>query len=213
MKLDAYEYVSVAIPGAVMLFICMLLFPELREILGKDGIQLGGLGLILILSLAVGQLVQAVGNFVRWLDYTIGSDPSSKLLSEKQVILESGQWIRLKHALKDHLNVDLESLSPSNWSSVRQEMRTFIKEESATDRLSAFTRNASLARGIIAACLLAIPLTYLSKMGQVDKNIFAAVFAICAILACFRMRRANGFYLINLVLHFLRSIDDRHVNL
>lgn len=146
MKLDAYEYVSVAIPGAVMLFICMLLFPELREILGKDGIQLGGLGLILVLSLAVGQLVQAVGNFVRWLDYTIGPDPSSKLLSEDQVFLEAGQWIRLRDALKKHLRVDIESLNPNDWSSVRQEMRTFIREEYATSRLAAFTRNASLAR-------------------------------------------------------------------
>jgi hypothetical protein len=63
-KLSFYEQVGIVIPGAVFLFVTMFYVPELRNVLGKDGVNLGGLGVFVLIAYAVGNLLGAVGNLI-----------------------------------------------------------------------------------------------------------------------------------------------------
>lgn len=205
MKLDAYEYVGVAIPGAVMLFICLLIFPEFRSIIGRDGIQLGGLGLVLILSLAVGQMLQAIGTFIRWMDYTLPIDKSNSLLNEQQKFLEVGQWRRLVKALKKEFQVDLIKLNKTEWASIRLEMQSAVRGAGGGSKLDTFTRNGGLSRGLVSAYLVSIPLVLLfSELPKTTQWQFVGGLLGCAVLAYCRMRRALNFYLHNLIVEFVR---------
>ena len=63
-KLSFYEQVGIVIPGAVFLFVTMFYLPELRNVLGKDGVNLGGLGVFVLIAYAMGHLLGAVGNLI-----------------------------------------------------------------------------------------------------------------------------------------------------
>ena len=45
-----YEQLGIIVPGAVLLFGLLLMFPTFRELLAKDGFSLGELGIYVILS-------------------------------------------------------------------------------------------------------------------------------------------------------------------
>ena len=51
-----YEQVGIIIPGAVFLFGLLFYFPSLRDLLAKDGITVGQLGIYVLLSYAAGNL-------------------------------------------------------------------------------------------------------------------------------------------------------------
>jgi ABC-type Fe3+ transport system permease subunit len=61
---DFYEYAGVIVPGAVLMLGLCFLFPDARDMLGKDGLTFGEFGVFVIVAYAVGQLVQGIGNFI-----------------------------------------------------------------------------------------------------------------------------------------------------
>jgi len=93
-KLSFYEQVGIVIPGAVFLFVTMFYLPELRNVLGKDGVNLGGLGVFVLIAYAMGHLLGAVGNLIEaayWrtrggmpTSWVVGSRP--RLLSPEQIV-------------------------------------------------------------------------------------------------------------------------------
>ena len=92
-KLSFYEQVGIVIPGSVFLFGLMFYVPALRDVLAKDGVSIGGLGIFVIISYAVGHLVAVLGNIIenlhwRWWggmpsNWIVG--PSPRLLSSSQI--------------------------------------------------------------------------------------------------------------------------------
>ena len=42
MKFDPYEYTGIILPGSVVVLAVALLFPEVKELLGKEGIASAG---------------------------------------------------------------------------------------------------------------------------------------------------------------------------
>src|SRR5258708_585154 len=90
-----YDQTGLVIPGTVLLFGVIVLFPDLRVYFDKDGITIGGLGLFLLLAYAAGHGIGAVGNLLEnvwwWFRGGMPSDwvlsKPSKLLSPKQIEL------------------------------------------------------------------------------------------------------------------------------
>lgn len=58
MSFDAYEYVGVIIPGALPTLAASLLIPEVATLISSEGVELGTLGIFLIMSFVVGHAVQ-----------------------------------------------------------------------------------------------------------------------------------------------------------
>src|SRR6266540_6520618 len=61
-RFNAYEYIAVIAPGSIIVFGASFIFPELKALFGEEGVSVGGLGVVLILSFVVGHLLQAFGN-------------------------------------------------------------------------------------------------------------------------------------------------------
>ena len=101
MKFDAYEYTGVILPGSVVVLAVALLFPEVKELLGKDGISPSAVWVCsssLRSSLATS--IQALGNTIEWLgDGVYGQGRSNSLLSPTQTLIAAAQRDRLEAIL------------------------------------------------------------------------------------------------------------------
>ncbi|WP_186418027.1 hypothetical protein [Bosea sp. CS1GBMeth4] len=203
MKFDAYEYTGVILPGAVVVLSTCLLFPELKELLGKDGISLGGLGVFVIASFVVGHVVQALGNIIERVGIGVykpsGTDA---LLSPTQSIVAPAQRERLKETLTQRGSGDLDELTPHAWRAVRREMYAEVRAKKATERIDAFNRTYGLQRGIAAGFLLAAATIVIVAFPRwpIALMLFCAAF-----LALLRMRRFSDHYMAELVVEYLRA--------
>src|ERR1700674_3469751 len=96
-KLSFYEQVGIVIPGSVFLFGLVFYVPALRDVLAKDGISIGGLGIFVIISYAVGPLVAAVGNVIENLYWRLkGGMPSSWIVGRSPRLLSSSQIAKIE---------------------------------------------------------------------------------------------------------------------
>jgi hypothetical protein len=91
-KLTFYEQVGIVIPGSVLLFGLLFFFPSLKDLLAKDGVSVGQLGIFVLLSYAAGHLIAAVGNVLEnilWRPF--GGLPSDWVVKEKTNLLSDEQ--------------------------------------------------------------------------------------------------------------------------
>jgi hypothetical protein len=100
-KLSFYEQVGIVIPGAVLLFVAMFYLPELRDILGKDGINLGGLGVFVLIAYATGHVLAAIGNLVEAVYWrTRAGMPTNWVVGIRPRLLSPEQIAALEVAVK-----------------------------------------------------------------------------------------------------------------
>ena len=96
-NLSFYEQAGIVVPGSVLLFGLLLIYPDLSHIFAKDGITVGGLGIFVLLSYAAGHLVAALGNILEailW--WPFGGMPSNWMVDQKRSFLTSEQTALLE---------------------------------------------------------------------------------------------------------------------
>jgi len=59
----AYEFLAYVIPGGILLIVMMVLFPSVKTFFGQDRMDVGGLGMFLIVSFVLGQALQTIGAY------------------------------------------------------------------------------------------------------------------------------------------------------
>ncbi len=202
MQFDPYEYIGVVLPGSIVVLTASLAYPELREMLGKDGVQIGGLGIFLIASYVIGHVVQALGNGIEWADTKLrGSNASDQLLAPDQTIIAPSQRARLVKRLAEHQDVELDDLDSRAWAAIRREMYAAIAAAKATARIEAFNRTYGLLRGLSAGFLVAAGLTVIARP---DRWLPALLLVAAAVLAVIRMQRFSVHYTRELIVEYLR---------
>ena len=89
-QFNAYEYIGVIAPGAVLSLGVILLWPETKEIFFSSNISVGELGLFLIIAYVAGHLLQSVGNAIeKALWKCFGGMPTDWVLNEKQTLIST----------------------------------------------------------------------------------------------------------------------------
>jgi hypothetical protein len=208
-KFDPYEYVSVIVPGTALLTVAMLASPELRALFGKNGIEIGGLGLFLVIAFVFGQVVQAVGNLLEKIEQRICREQiSDRVLRPDQTTIAPSQRERLGRHLKQRLGVDINELSPQAWTAVRREMYAIVKAAKATERIDGFNRTYGLNRGLAAALLASVvlPLTAM-EISHAATWVYVLGLLAAAFLTFQRMRRFSEHYARELAVEFIRLCD------
>jgi hypothetical protein len=203
---DTYEYIGIITPGAVLLTVLMLLFPEMRsQIGGKEGIQLGGLGIFLILSFVLGNVVQSLGYVVVWLEKKLfDGNASEHLLNPACTIINRKQRADLKIALLGRLGADLDNLTPAEWRTTRTEMYGLVNAASKSERIDAFNRSYSLNKGLSAVFFVSGVLVLIIAS---QPSIWGVVLAAGSGLSFVRMRWFSECYTRELVLQFIRTCE------
>lgn len=154
-KLSFYEQVGIVTPGSVFLFGMMFYLPGLRDILSKDGVSIGGLGIFVIISYAIGHLLAAIGNVIEnfyWRlkggmpsNWIVGASP--RLLSTTQIEkVEALTWSRLglKHP-------PLAEMTTKMWHPIFRQIYSDVERNGKPSRGDTFNGIYGLNRGLCAA--------------------------------------------------------------
>lgn len=155
-KLTFYEQVGIVIPGSVLLFGLLFFFPALKELLAKDGVSVGQLGIFVLLSYAAGHLIAAVANAGEGLLWKpFGGMPSEWVVRERTSLLSDDQRARLPRKLEARLGiavVDVVGMDRKRWFPISRQIYTDVERNGKKDRIETFNGNYGLNRGLAAGC-------------------------------------------------------------
>lgn len=205
MNLDGYEYVGLMVPGSVVTFVMTLLSPDIRDLVAKEGFDLGGFGVFVLVSLVVGFLVQAIGNWIEAVEKGLGTAPSERLRRGEGGIVSEEQFVRMRACLLSAGAGDPTEMTPKAWRSTQAEMAATIRAQGGSHRLDLFVRMYGLGRGLTSAFLLAICLTLLFPEAGAIRWRYILILAIGLILSFARTRQFSEHYLRELVIGYLRT--------
>jgi len=207
-RFDAYEFLGIVAPGAIVVFGASLVFPEVKAYIADSGVTVGGLGIFLILSYVVGHLVQAFGNLLEkavW--FPFGGMPTQWVLKRNQRLLATAQTEKLFSAIRaSHPGFDPEgTTSRSDWFSITREIYARVSGVGKSARIDAFNRNYGLLRGIAASLLVSVVLAGILGLAG-SSTLLLMVVAL--MLAIYRMYRFGVHYGRELFVTFLSLSND-----
>ncbi len=206
-KLTFYEQVGIVIPGAVLLFGLLFYYPTLKDLLTRDGISIGGLGIFVLLSYAAGHAVAALGNIIEkaaW--WSFGGFPSEWVTRPKSAILSPNQIPELEARLKSRFGATMtvRGLDRGTWQPISRQIYADVAKCGNTARIDTFNGNYGLSRGLCASTLIlaAVAATHGDKV---------VTLALCglAIIYLYRAYRFGVHFGRELYLQFLLLEDTR----
>jgi len=154
-KLSFYEQVGIVIPGAVFLFGLIFLAPELKDIFGKGGFSVGGLGIFVIISYATGHLLAVLGNLIANIYWrSKGGLPSNWIIGSNPRLLSAPQIDKIETLTRSRLGITLapfSQLTGQEWFPVFRQLYSDVEKNGKSDRGDMFNGNYGLNRGLCAA--------------------------------------------------------------
>lgn len=204
-----YEFTGVLAPGAVLLFGLMLLFKGVRQALSGDGMELGELGLFLVLAYVAGQLLQGLGNLLeqvywgRWGGMPTEWVQENKALRCRKQLLSSQQHDLLGAKVVDHLGLQPESSLAAYvpWERIVRQVSAAVEQGAAGEKVQVFNGHYGLHRGI-ATAFIAL-LVFALASGHTDWRILVGL-ALGTLIAGYRMHRFAVHYAKRLFVEFLQ---------
>lgn len=208
-RLDAYEFLGLVAPGAVVVFSASLAFPEIKTYIVDGGVTVGGLGIFLILSYITGHLVQTFGNLLEkvvW--FPFGGMPTQWVLKQNQRLLAATQAEKLLSAIHaSHPGFDPAGRSSRpDWYSITREVYARVRGAGKSDRIDAFNRNYGLLRGIAASLLIS---TLVAAVLSLASGSTLSLLVLALVLAIYRMYRFGVHYGRELFVTFLALNNER----
>lgn len=196
---DFYEYAGIIVPGSVLAFGAMWLAPEFRSLLGPEGFTFGELGLFVVLSYALGQLVQGLGNTVEWaLWLPLGGLPNKRILDGETLTVQ--QRTRLMSLLRADGMIG-ETLTKSDAQAAIREVYARVAAAGNAARVDKFNGIYGMLRGLSTSLIL---LAVASAVMETDWSlVMLAIFA--TIVSLRRMHRFGWHYGRELVVVYLAT--------
>jgi hypothetical protein len=153
-----YEQVGIIIPGSLLLFGLIFLFPTLRDILLKDGVTVGQFGIYVLLAYAAGHLIAAVGNLAETMLWPLaGGMPTNWVTKDNTRLISPQQRELVEARIRSRLSVTVESLRGMDhklWFPISRQLYADVARHGRPDRIDTFNGNYGLNRGLASACLL-----------------------------------------------------------
>jgi hypothetical protein len=202
MSFDAYEYVGVIIPGALPTLAASLLIPEVASVISSEGVELGTLGIFLIMSFVVGHVVQLIGNWIETTEDMLGLGKDALVLNETRRPMDAGRWQRFLSVLRSEGIIDREELNSSLWQGTRKEVYAALQAEKRTQRIDAFNRTYGMCRGMVAGTILTVGLVLILG-GTEHQSLALLIFVILTVPLYVRMRRFSRHYFTEIVSQYL----------
>lgn len=156
-KISFYDQAGIITPGAVLLFGMMFYNPGLRDILAKDGVSVGGLGIFVIISYASGHLLAALGNVIEKLYWhSKGGMPSNWIVGPKPRLLSATQIAKVEALTAARLGLtipNLTEMTTSTWFPIFRQIYSDVEKHGKPGRGDTFNGLYGLNRGLCAAAL------------------------------------------------------------
>lgn len=157
-KLSFYEQVGIVIPGSILLFGLMFFVPDLRNVFAKDGFNVGGLGVFVLVAYAAGHGIAAIGNIVEkalWKGF--GGMPSDWVVGKNAgKLLSSSQLTKLHAQVQSRLGltiVPLAEMAKKEWFAITRQIYADVQKNGKPERVDTFNGNYGLNRGLAASLI------------------------------------------------------------
>ena len=158
----AQEFLAYVVPGAVLVLGLMILFPAIRAIFGRGRIDIGGLGIFIIMSFVAGLMIQNVG-------YVIVEKPLERLglvyrtnaiVPKNQTLLRQDLRQTLRATIQKQFTTDIDTLNlndPKHFQEWRETVRNIYTQvllERRSARLESYSQHYQLSINLSMSFLL-----------------------------------------------------------
>lgn len=194
-KLSFYEQVGIVTPGAVFLFGVIFYNPDLKAFFAKDAISVGGLGIFIILSYAIGHLLAAIGNFIEKSYWKINNGmPSNWIIGTSPKLLSSAQIGKIETLIASRLGIALQSLSTltkEDWFPIFRQIYSDVEKNGKPNRADVFNGNYGLNRGL---CSATVSLSIILLIQSLNYWLVSLLLLMASLIYLYRMRRFGELY-------------------
>ena len=160
MKFDPYEFIAIAIPGALPALTISLLVPEVAAVVLANGVDLGAFGIFLIVSFIVGHVVQLGGNLIEQLEGLATFGPVDLAVRNERRPIHSDQWDRFSVRLDQAGLTGTTGITSETWPGIRREVYALLSADGRTERIDMFNRTYGLCRGMVAGAIISSGLAF-----------------------------------------------------
>lgn len=208
MKFDPYEFIAVAIPGALPTLTISLLVPEVAAVIMSNGVDLGSFGIFLIVSFVVGHVVQLFGNVIEQIEALFAFGAIDMAVRDKRRPMHQEQWDRFSNRLSEAGISGAAGITSKTWPGLRREVYAQLSADGRTERIDMFNRTYGLCRGMVAGA--AISAGAILLLGDESGwKLSAMIILFLALPLYVRMRRFSRHYFTELVSQFLTLTSDQ----
>jgi len=145
-------------PGSVFLFGMMFYLPGLHDVFSKDGVSIGGLGIFVIISYAVGHLLAAIGNLIESLYWRLkGGMPSNWIIGTAPRLLSPAQIAKVEALTASRLGLKhppLADMKTTTWHPIFRQIYSDVEKNGKPKRGDTFNGIYGLNRGLCAAAFV-----------------------------------------------------------
>ncbi|MGY4333302.1 hypothetical protein ACVWWG_007719 [Bradyrhizobium sp. LB7.2] len=192
---NVYEQVGILIPGASLIALLTVSFPDARTQLTNSSISVGAFGILLVVGYASGQLIAALGNLIDLIYWKLwGGIPSTWIVGAQPKLLSSSQLSRIDEIARSELGLTcppIKDQTAKEWFPISRQIYSFVETHRKPVRLDAFNGSYGMNRGLCASSwCYAIIITVASS-----ENTAYAVCALAAgVIYLYRMHRFGVHY-------------------
>jgi hypothetical protein len=191
-KLSFYEQVGIVTPGAVFLFGLLFYNPDMKALFAKDAISVGGLGVFIIISYAIGHLLAAIGNFIEKLYWHLNHGmPSNWIIGSTPKLLSLSQIAKVEALTATRLGLivnPFSGLTAEEWFPIFRQIYSDVEKNGKSSRADIFNGNYGLNRGLCSATLtLAITIF-------IQSPIVGLILIVASSIYLYRMHRFGVHY-------------------
>jgi len=209
---DFYEITGVIAPGIIVIIGGIILFfPDQRNTLVSiREMSIGGLGVVMVLSYVVGQLLQVIGNGIQDIYWVLWNGmPTDWVRTMKHPLLSPRQHEILQNKIQIMLTDNTFELSAKlrkeDWKSITKQLYALLESAKCHQRVYILNSNYGLSRGISAAfVMLSIGVAFFDFRAWKTEVILIVLFG----LSVSRMHHFGVLYGKELFVRFISSGEN-----
>lgn len=204
-EFSAYEFAAIVAPGAVVLIGATFIFPGQRLLGSLPNVDLGGLGIFVLLAYVAGHLIQALGNLLEGLYWRCWGGMPTEWVKRGELLAprQSERLLQLIAPLAGAAG----TLDRPQWYAATREVNAAVARAGRADGVNAFLGNYGLSRGIAGAGI-ALCLMMVASYGFTAWRTMLLVGGGTAV-AIFRMHRFGKHYARELFVQYLDISAER----
>ncbi|HEU5236520.1 MAG TPA: hypothetical protein VFU37_05220 [Pyrinomonadaceae bacterium] len=205
-QFSLYDILGVLAPGAVLTIGIIALYPDAIKLIPNNDFTLGDLGVVVLISYVMGNLVAALGNLLEMPYWKITGGQHSDLARRRGAKVITAHQLaaveaRLRQAGFLKTEETISGLSIGEWQGMTRQIYAYLDSRKMTQRIDAFNAQYGMNRGI-AAGFLTLTLLAAIHSGFVLWKV-QLILLICTVLAAYRMQRFSRHYAAELFRQFI----------
>ena len=209
-QFSLYDILGVLAPGAVLTIGIIAIYPDTIKVIPNKDFSLGDLGVVVLISYVLGNLVAALGNLLEIPYWKITGGQHSELARRRGAnVITTHQLAAVEARLHKagFLEKDgtISRLSRGEWRGMTRQIYAYLDSRKMTQRIDAFNAQYGMNRGISAGFLALIVITMIHSRFILWK--VQLILLICTALAAYRMQRFSRHYAAELFRQFIVSPD------